>query len=466
MCEAAYKKGIHPSGDKRKRVYYENYLNRCMEAGLQVSAAFPGNAGDSPAANEGEHLSQPKSAQVSHQSSAISHQSDRAGDRIDAPSRDSFENQGSNHANTGGIEAKGEDEAASDFGLLADRAHPAQSHGVGRDRKNEGLAVQGSDRVLEVQGDGSGDCRGTLPRQQPKLAPRAFNDEQRPPNRGDGKRKSELAIGMNVGRRQDWRPLGTVRDIYTKNGRVRAKIGPHDKGTHFVYFDCDKLIEQKLVFDGDPEPIGPWQKTDRTACKYGSICEVWVKKSTPKVTSWTVEQLSQLSISKLKKIARDMQIYSIPGTAWKRSLMRAILAEQAIAAEGCHVEFPQRPAAPTKPVQKVPNPKLYYWLNTEHREAAGAIERIGWEFHQPVWDAEDLHLACRFKGWEFYTVTGEPLILATVGGATFQLDCNSISNWKAEITKAKRAIGEAVRSVQDSIAPAAKQLSFLELLAV
>jgi hypothetical protein len=62
--------------------------------------------------------------------------------------------------------------------------------------------------------------------------------------------------------------------------------------------------------------------------------EVFSRKvRSAKPTNWTPGQLSELSTFKLKQIARDMDIPAIPGTAGKRSLMRAILAEQAILQE-------------------------------------------------------------------------------------------------------------------------------------
>jgi hypothetical protein len=59
---------------------------------------------------------------------------------------------------------------------------------------------------------------------------------------------------MQVGRQGDRQHVGAILDIYrSKRGKLRAKIQPLNK-SNFVYFDCDNLIEQKLLYDYQMKP--------------------------------------------------------------------------------------------------------------------------------------------------------------------------------------------------------------------
>ncbi|MEG5048844.1 hypothetical protein QUB26_30770, partial [Microcoleus sp. B4-C1] len=159
--------------------------------------------------------------------------------------------------------------------------------------------------------------------------------EQRPPGRGDGRGGDlELAVGMLVGRRRDRLHLGKILAIYkSRRGIWRAKVQPLNK-PNFVYFDCANLIEQKLLYDYEMKPGGFIPIGTIFDKARGENFEVYSRKvRSAKPTIWTPGQLSQLSIFRLKQIAREMEIPSIPGSAGKRSLIRAILAEQAISQE-------------------------------------------------------------------------------------------------------------------------------------
>ncbi|MCY7382519.1 MAG: hypothetical protein LH628_08065 [Microcoleus sp. CAN_BIN18] len=259
-----------------------------------------------------------------------------------------------NHSESSGTdtESVGADEIAVATELLTGCDCCAKLHGTGGHNQNEGLGSQKGDRLLEESRPDSGDTGRVLSHQPPELVsdaildylreighktpvtPQAtFNDEQ-PPNRGDGRKSGKLAIGMQVGSRIDLRALGTIRNIYTsKKGKLRAKIEPPKKAG-FVYVDCDRLIEQQFIPYDHPQPLGPWKNTGNTVTFRSDICDVWVRKEKPPApTNWTVAELTSMSLLSLKAIARDMAIFSIPGTAAKRSLTRAILAEQAIASE-------------------------------------------------------------------------------------------------------------------------------------
>ena len=124
----------------------------------------------------------------------------------------------------------------------------------------------------------------------------------------------------------------------SRRGIWRAKIQPLNKigfnKTHFVYFDCAALVEQKLLYDYEMKPGGFLPSGHVFDKDRGEDFQVYSRKArSAKPTKWTPGQLSELSIFKLKQIARDMDIPSIPGQAGKRSLIRAILAEEAISQE-------------------------------------------------------------------------------------------------------------------------------------
>jgi hypothetical protein len=145
----------------------------------------------------------------------------------------------------------------------------------------------------------------------------------------------ELEIGMLVGRRRDRQHLGKILAIYkSRRGIWRAKIQPLNK-SNFAYFDCATLVEQRLLYDYEMGP-GGFVRTGKTIFNKArwEHFEVFSRKvRSPKPTNWTAGELSSLSTFKLKQIARDLEIPSIPGTAGKRSLIRAILAEQVISQE-------------------------------------------------------------------------------------------------------------------------------------
>ncbi|MEG4944000.1 hypothetical protein [Microcoleus sp. F4-D5] len=219
--------------------------------------------------------------------------------------------------------------------LPADRDGRAELHGTCCHHQDEGLGGQKGDRLLVESGDDSGSSGGVLPHQPLELAPipapiAAYNEERRPPNRGDG-RGTELAIGMLVGRRRDRLHVGKIAAIYqSKRGIWRAKVRPLNK-SNFVYFDCANLIEQKLLYDYEMS-TGGFIRTGTIFDKArGESFEVYSRKvrSHPS-TNWTAAQLSSLSAFKLKQIARDMEIFSIPGRTGKQSSIRAILAEQVL----------------------------------------------------------------------------------------------------------------------------------------
>jgi len=219
---------------------------------------------------------------------------------------------------------------------------PAQPDGNYSSAETAGLGNQEGDRVLEVPGHPQGHRGQVIPHQSTQLSqshdshikPQSSH-EQQPPGRGDGRVSYlKLEIGMRVGRRRDRHHLGKILAIYkSRRGIWRAKIQPLNK-SNFVYFDCAALIEQRLLYDYEMKPGGflPSGSTfDKTR---GEKFEVYSRKvRSPKPTNWTAGELSSLSTFKLKQIARDMEIPSIPGTAGKRSLIRAILAEQAISQE-------------------------------------------------------------------------------------------------------------------------------------
>ena len=221
------------------------------------------------------------------------------------------------------------------------RSHPAESVRDSSSAKAEAGSKEG-DRILEVALLDSGSAGGDLPHQLAQLtqshdshirSPQALT-EQRPPGRGDGRGGYvELAIGMLVGRRRDRLHLGKILDIYcSKRGIWRAKIQPLNK-PRFVYFDCAALVEQRLLYDYEMKPGGFLPSGQIFDKNRGANFQVYSRKVRAKPTIWTPGQLSQLSTFKLKQIARDMDIPSIPGSLGKRSLIRAILVEQAISQE-------------------------------------------------------------------------------------------------------------------------------------
>ncbi|MEG4842482.1 hypothetical protein [Microcoleus sp. B9-D4] len=227
-------------------------------------------------------------------------------------------------------ERKGAREVSVIAPATAGRDICSQHDGASIPSHDERLGSQKGDRILEGSRNNSGDCRGVLPHQPPQLTPQAHhNDEHRPPNRGDG-RGIELAVGMLVGRRRDRQHVGKILDIYqSKRGIWRAKVQPLNK-LNFVYFDCANLIEQKLLYDYEMKPGGFIPTGTIFDKARGESFEVYSRKRSQTATNWTVAKLSSLSTFKLKQIARDMEIFSIPGRTGKRSLIRAILAEQVL----------------------------------------------------------------------------------------------------------------------------------------
>jgi hypothetical protein len=350
--EAAYKKDIHPTGDRRSRSYYLNFLNRCLESGLQIFEGIPGEACNSPAADLNE--------------AAIP----AIGVSIEALSRDSQSqpevNLSQEKGNAGRTNTQSDRSSEGTMGaqLPPNGRNRSQYDGTGGDIADEGLGSQESDRILVEAGVSSGSRRGVLSHQPPQLeapnvtpqapnvtpqapnvTPQAFNDEQRPPNRGDD-RRPVLDIGMQVGRRSDRRHIGKICNIYrSRRGIWRAKVALFNR-PGFGYFDCDRLVEQKLLYDYQMKP-GGFAKTGSTFDRdRGESLEVWTRKEPPApLTNWSLDELRALSISKLKKVARDMGILTIPGASCKRSLIRAIFAEQAIASEGRQVERQKPPIA-------------------------------------------------------------------------------------------------------------------------
>jgi len=222
------------------------------------------------------------------------------------------------------------------------RSHPAQPDRNYSSTETAGLGNQEGDRVLEMAGNSQAERGRVIPHQPTQLTqshdshikPQSSH-EQRPPDPGDGRVSYlELEIGMLVGHRRDRQHLGKILAIYkSRRGIWRVKIQPLNK-SNFVYFDCAALIEQRLLYDYEMKP-GGFLPSGSTFDKIrGEKFEVYSRKvRSPKPTNWTAGELSSLSTFKLKQIARDMEIPSIPGTAGKRSLIRAILAEQAISQE-------------------------------------------------------------------------------------------------------------------------------------
>lgn len=206
--------------------------------------------------------------------------------------------------------------------------HPAQPDGNYICTETAGLGNQEGDRVLEVERNSKGHQGRNVPHQPTQLS--QSNDSRI-------KLQSsylELEIGMLVGRRRDRQHLGKILAIYkSRRGIWRAKIKPLNK-SNFVYFDCAALIEQRLLYDYEMKPGGfvlTGEIFNKARCEHFEVLSRKVRS--PKPTNWTAGELSSLSTFKLKQIARDMEIPSIPGTAGKRSLIRAILAEQTISQE-------------------------------------------------------------------------------------------------------------------------------------
>ncbi|MEG4066239.1 hypothetical protein QUA42_02605 [Microcoleus sp. Pol11C2] len=254
------------------------------------------------------------------------------------------------------------------------RSHPAELDGDISSAATEGLGNQEGDRVLAVAGNHQAVRGRDLPDQPTQLAPiitpqapiiapqaqshdsqikKSF-DEQQPPGRGDGRGcYAELAIGMLVGRRSDRQHIGKILDIYkSRRGIWRAKIQPLNK-PNFVYFDCAALIEQRLLYDYEMKP-GRFLLSGETFDKSrGEKFEVYSHKvRSAKPTNWTADELNSLSTFKLKQIAREMEIPAIPGSAGKRSLIRAILAEQAISQEKAAAQRERETTPPTARKQK------------------------------------------------------------------------------------------------------------------
>jgi hypothetical protein len=216
----------------------------------------------------------------------------------------------------------------------------AKHDGASSDRQDERLAVQKGDRLLEGKGADSGDTGRVVSCQPAQLAPpqAPIVPPQSPAQQAGkfpgGGGKSEFEIGMLVGRRSDRQHIGKILNIYqSRRGIWRAKIQPLNK-SNFVYFDCAALIEQRLLYDYQMRPGGfvlTGEIFNKARCENFEVFSRKVRN--PKPTNWTIGELSSLSTFKLKQIARDMEIPSIPGTAGKRSTIRAILAEQAISQE-------------------------------------------------------------------------------------------------------------------------------------
>ena len=211
-------------------------------------------------------------------------------------------------------------------------SHPPQPDGNYSSAETVGQGDQEGDRVLEVAGNFQADRGRVIPHQPTQLSP--HDSHIKPPGRGDGRVDLGLEIGMLVGRRRDRHHLGKIIEIYkSRRGIWRAKIQPLNK-SNFVYFDCDGLVEQRLLYDYEMKPGGFLPSSSTFDKARGEKFEVYSRKvRSPKPTNWTAAELSSLSTFKLKQIARDIEIPSIPGTAGKRSLIRAILAEQAISQE-------------------------------------------------------------------------------------------------------------------------------------
>jgi hypothetical protein len=201
--------------------------------------------------------------------------------------------------------------------------------GASLHRHDEGVGSQKGDRILEITRHDSGDSGRDLSHKFAELAPII------PPQAAKNSPSVgvDLKIGMLVGRRSSRQHLGKILAIYkSRRGIWRAKIQPLNKSS-FVYFDCAALIEQRLLYDYEMKPGGFLLSGSTFDKTRGERFEIYSRKVRPKPTNWTAGELSSLSTYKLKQIARDMEILSIPGTAGKRSLIRAILAEQAISQE-------------------------------------------------------------------------------------------------------------------------------------
>jgi hypothetical protein len=211
----------------------------------------------------------------------------------------------------------------------------SQHDGTSLARHDEGLGSQEGDRILEVTRPNSGDSGRVISHQPAQLvAPQAYENEQRPPGRDDGRGDLELAVGMLVGRRRDRLHIGKILDIYrSRRGIWRAKIQPLNK-PNFVYFDCSALVEQRLLYDYKMKPGGFLPSGTVFDKNRGENFEVYsIKVRSAKPTTWTPGQLSEISTFKLKQIAEKMELFLIPGRAGKHSLIRAILAHQIILQE-------------------------------------------------------------------------------------------------------------------------------------
>jgi hypothetical protein len=214
-----------------------------------------------------------------------------------------------------------------DSGSYRDGAHVDRPHGL--EFGKEG------DRILAISRNGEGDSGRDLSRKLAELAPivppQAAIAQAAKKSPGVG---VDLKIGMLVGRRSNLGHIGKILNIYqSRRGIWRAKIQPLNK-SNFVYFDCAALIEQRLLYDYEMRPGGfvlTGEIFNKARCEHFEVFSR--KQKPPALTNSTADELNSLSIFKLNQIARDMQIQSIPGAVGKRSLIRAILAEQAILQE-------------------------------------------------------------------------------------------------------------------------------------
>jgi hypothetical protein len=267
----------------------------------------------------------------------------------------------------------------------------AKPNGASSDRQDERLAVQKGDRLLEKKGADSGDtgqlvsCQPAqlvpqapiVPPQAPIVPPQApAQPTEKSPRSGC---KSEFKIGMLVGRRSDRQHIGKILNIYqSRRGIWRAKIQPLNK-SNFVYFDCATLIEQRLLYDYEMRPGGfilTGEIFNKAKCEHFEVFSRKVRP--PTMTNWRADELNSLSIFKLKQIARDMQIQAIPGTVGKRSIIRAILAEQAILQERRTAQLDREtgPAIAQKQKSGLPANKTAN-KTANKRKRAGASPLVG-----------------------------------------------------------------------------------------
>jgi len=96
----------------------------------------------------------------------------------------------------------------------------SQHDGASLPIQNHSLGSQEGDRILEISRHNSRDSGRVISHQPaqlvvpqtPIVTPQAYENEQQPPGRGDGRGDLELAIGMLVGGRRDRQHLGKILD--------------------------------------------------------------------------------------------------------------------------------------------------------------------------------------------------------------------------------------------------------------